>query len=38
MGEVEKHSDLLGRTVSSTMPVGFAGFYELIGIVSHMVR
>ena len=22
---------------SSTMPVGFAGYYELIGIVSHMV-
>ena len=25
-------------TTSSPMPVGFAGFYELIGIVSHMVR
>ena len=22
---------------SSAMPVGFAGYYELIGIVSHMV-
>ena len=22
---------------TGTMPVGFAGFYELIGIVSHMV-
>lgn len=22
---------------SSTMPVGFAGYYELIGVVSHMV-
>lgn len=23
---------------SSTMPVGFAGYYELIGVVSHMVK
>lgn len=23
---------------SSTMPVGFAGYYELIGVVSHMVN
>lgn len=22
---------------SSTMPVGFVGYYELIGVVSHMV-
>ena len=30
--------DMAPIKVSSTMPVGFAGFYELIGIVSHMVR
>lgn len=30
--------DMQPIATSSSMPVGFAGYYELVGIVSHMVR
>lgn len=29
--------DATAVNTSSPMPVGFAGYYELLGIVSHMV-